>query len=35
MYEDWNRTMLPEDPNAFSHAFYGDQLPDHYGNNPD
>jgi hypothetical protein len=35
MYEDWNRTMLPEDPNAFSHAFYGDQLPDHYGNKPD
>jgi arylsulfatase A-like enzyme len=31
-YEAWNATMLPEDPKAYSHALFGDQLADHYGN---
>jgi hypothetical protein len=30
-YADWNGTMLPENPDGNSGAFYGDQLPDHYG----
>jgi arylsulfatase A-like enzyme len=31
-YEQWNATMLPEDPGATSHALFGDQVADHYGN---
>ncbi len=31
-YETWNATMLPEDPQAYTHTFYDDDLADHYGN---
>jgi arylsulfatase A-like enzyme len=31
-YEEWNATMLPEDPKAGSTSFTADQLADHYGN---
>jgi arylsulfatase A-like enzyme len=31
-YEAWNRTMLPEDPKAYSHSFSAEELADHYGN---
>jgi hypothetical protein len=31
-YEQWNATMLPEDPEAFSHFFSASELADHYGN---
>jgi arylsulfatase A-like enzyme len=31
-YEAWNATMLPEDPQATSATFTGEQLADHYGN---
>ena len=34
-YEAWNATMLPEDPAAYTHAFYADELADHYGNKKD
>src|SRR5262245_54932316 len=30
-FADWNGTMLPENAETNSGAFYGDQLPDHYG----
>lgn len=30
-YEDWNATMLPEDPEAYMHGFQPGQLADHYG----
>jgi hypothetical protein len=33
-YEEWNATMLPEDPKAASAGFTGNQLADHFGNNP-
>ncbi len=29
-YEAWNRTMLPEDPKAFTHSFSSEELADHY-----
>lgn len=28
----WNATMLPEDPNAYTHSFFADELADHFGN---
>jgi hypothetical protein len=31
-YEAWSNTMLPEDPNANTTAFYDDELADHPGN---
>lgn len=31
-YETWNATMLPEDPHAYTHTFYDDDMADHYGN---
>lgn len=31
-FANWNGTMLPENTNGNSGAFYGDQLADHYGN---
>ena len=31
-YEAWSKTMLPEDPNANTTAFYDDELADHPGN---
>jgi arylsulfatase A-like enzyme len=31
-FEAWNKTMLPEDPNANTTAFYDDELADHPGN---
>ena len=31
-YEAWSKTMLPEDPNANTAAFYDDELADHPGN---
>jgi len=31
-FQEWNATMLPEDPQAFSDSFFGDQLADHFGN---
>jgi arylsulfatase A-like enzyme len=31
-YASWNATMLPEDPNGSTHALFGDELADHYGN---
>jgi arylsulfatase A-like enzyme len=30
-WQDWERTMLPEDPEAFTHGFRSSQLADHYG----
>jgi arylsulfatase A-like enzyme len=30
-YEEWNATMLPENPEATSSGFNGTQLADHYG----
>lgn len=30
-YDAWERTMLPLDPNAFTHGFSGDELADHFG----
>ena len=33
-YERWNRTMLPHDPQSYSHSFFAHQLADHYGNKP-
>ncbi len=30
-YAAWNATMLPEDPGAYSHTFYSDELADHFG----
>ena len=31
-YEDWNATMLAEDPASNSGTFYGTKYADHYGN---
>jgi arylsulfatase A-like enzyme len=31
-YEDWQATMLPEDPQANTGSFYGSEYADHYGN---
>jgi arylsulfatase A-like enzyme len=31
-YEEWNATMLPEDPKAYTHRFGAEDLADHYGN---
>ena len=31
LWEDWNKTMLPEDPSATSDVMYGDSVADHYG----
>lgn len=31
-YDEWNATMLPEDPKAGSASFTADQLADHFGN---
>lgn len=31
-YEEWNATMLPEDPKAASAGFAANQLADHFGN---
>ena len=31
LWEDWNRTMLPEDPSATSDVMYADSVADHYG----
>jgi hypothetical protein len=31
-YEQWNATMLPEDPSANTHTLFSDQIADHYGN---
>ncbi len=31
-YQAWDAAMLPIDPQSFSHAFYANELADHYGN---
>ena len=30
-WEEWNKTMLPEDPAAFSDGMHADSVADHYG----
>jgi len=34
-FEEWNGTMLPENPNGYSEKINGKQWADHYGNEPD
>ncbi len=31
LYADWEATMLPRDPEAFTHGFEGSNLADHFG----
>ena len=31
VWDDWNKTMLPEDPSASVDVMYGDSVADHYG----
>jgi len=34
-FEEWNGTMLPENPNGYYEKINGKQWADHYGNEPD
>jgi len=33
-YEEWQKTMLPLDPDAFTYGFHPSQLADHYSPQP-
>lgn len=31
LYQSWEQTMLPRDPDAFTHGYHGRDLADHFG----